>query len=181
MAAFTSKASGAWETEGQSTWNEAGHPAGSDTVSIATGHAITTGATWSCSTLTIVGTGSLITAHAGTATVILLSGAGTLQTGAGALTCTSITTTAAAAGVVTIGAGGATMAGVLNNAGTGLLTVSGAVTGVTNLVMGNCTITAAGSISASGTVTGPTAAQTLTVTGGAWKIFRPVSMPMSWA
>lgn len=40
MGTFTSKATGQWEAEGQTTWNEAGHPVAGDDVTIQSGHTI---------------------------------------------------------------------------------------------------------------------------------------------
>lgn len=41
VAAFTSKATGAWSATGQTTWNEVGAPAAGDTVFIDAGHVVT--------------------------------------------------------------------------------------------------------------------------------------------
>ena len=61
MAAYTSKASGGWDQEGASTWNEAGHPGAGDTVTIQNTHAITLESATQCTTLTIDAGGSLDT------------------------------------------------------------------------------------------------------------------------
>lgn len=60
MADFTSKASGNWDTEGQTTWNEAGHPTGADTVTIQDTHTVTLDSATACTTLTI-NTGGILT------------------------------------------------------------------------------------------------------------------------
>ncbi len=138
---YTSIADGPWDTVG--TWDNGVTVPGAatdDIVVIATGHDITASAgNIHVAAITINGTGTLTWgATTLTADAIVLSAAGSFITGDGALTCTSITTTAANAGVVTIGAGGATFAGVLNNAGSGTLTINGVLTGVTAFTTGVC-------------------------------------------
>lgn len=59
MADFTSKATGNWDAEGQTTWNEAGHPGAGDTVTIQNGHTVTLDSATSCTTLTIDAGGTL--------------------------------------------------------------------------------------------------------------------------
>lgn len=49
MAAFTSKAAGDWNAEGQTSWNEAGHPVAGDTVTL--GHNMTAKASVACATV----------------------------------------------------------------------------------------------------------------------------------
>ena len=53
MAAFTSKATGNWDSEGATTWNEAGHPTAGDTVTVQNGHVVTLDSATSCTDLTI--------------------------------------------------------------------------------------------------------------------------------
>jgi hypothetical protein len=122
MANFTSKADGDWNADGQTTWNEAGHPDGADdTAAIATTHDITASVGIVCGAVTIAGTG-------------------TLNTGASAATITSITNNGT--GALTIDAGGCTFAGVLNNASSGVLTVNGVCTGITTFTHGTCSLNA---------------------------------------
>lgn len=142
MAAYTSKASGDFNADGQTTWNEVGHPDGADdTAAIATGHAITAAAAVVCGAITIAGTGSLVAQAA-------------------ANTITSITNNGT--GVCTIGA--TTFAGVLVNASTGLLTINGALTGITNFTPSNCNMNA--NVTMSGTLTGPATGTTFAMAAG---------------
>jgi len=53
MASFTSKATGNWDAEGATTWNEAGHPGDSDTVTIQNGHTVTLDSATECASLTV--------------------------------------------------------------------------------------------------------------------------------
>jgi len=53
MGNYTSKATGNWDAEGATTWNEAGHPGAADTVTIQNGHTVTLDSATSCTTLTI--------------------------------------------------------------------------------------------------------------------------------
>jgi len=53
MAAFSSKATGNWDAESETTWNEAGHPTAGDTVVIQNGHTVTLDSATACGTLTI--------------------------------------------------------------------------------------------------------------------------------
>jgi len=53
MAAYTSKSSGLWDSEGQTTWNEAGHPTAGDTVTVQNGHTVTLDSATSCASITI--------------------------------------------------------------------------------------------------------------------------------
>lgn len=59
MATFTSKATGNWDTEGATTWNEAGHPIAGDTVTIQNSHTITLDSNAACETFTIENGGVL--------------------------------------------------------------------------------------------------------------------------
>jgi len=60
MAVFTSKSSNVWDGEGQTTWNEVGHPQAGDGVTVQTGHTVTLDGVTACSTLTIE-TGATVT------------------------------------------------------------------------------------------------------------------------
>jgi len=60
MATFTSKATGNWDAEGTSTWNEANHPIAGDIVTVQNGHTITLDSATACTTLTI-DTGGVLT------------------------------------------------------------------------------------------------------------------------
>ncbi len=53
MTAFTSKATGLWDAEGQTTWNEAGHPQAADTVENQAGDTVTCDSPAACTTLLI--------------------------------------------------------------------------------------------------------------------------------
>lgn len=59
MAVFTSKATGNWDAEGQTTWNEAGHPQAGDTVTVQNTHTVTLDSATSCTTLVIDSGGTL--------------------------------------------------------------------------------------------------------------------------
>ena len=61
MATFTSKATGGWDTEGQTTWNQVGHPTTGDTVTINNGHTVGLESVSACNALTISTTGQLNT------------------------------------------------------------------------------------------------------------------------
>jgi len=60
MAIFTSKATGNWDTEGQTTWNEAGHPGAGDSVTIQNGHTVTLDSPAACTTL-VIDSGGVLT------------------------------------------------------------------------------------------------------------------------
>jgi len=60
VGAYTSKATGNWDTEGQAVWNEAGHPTAADAVTIQNGHTITLDSATSCTTL-IIDAGGVLT------------------------------------------------------------------------------------------------------------------------
>jgi len=59
MGAFTSKATGNWDAEGASTWNEANHPAAGDTVTIQNGHVVSIKGSEACGNVTIDSGGTL--------------------------------------------------------------------------------------------------------------------------
>lgn len=67
IASFTSKADGNWSAEGQTTWNEAGHPVAGDTVSIGA-HNITIDVASACATLSFSAAGT-ITGNSQTITI----------------------------------------------------------------------------------------------------------------
>ena len=56
---FTSKATGNWDSEGESTWNEPGHPIAGSSVTIQNGHTITLDSAAACTNLTIDSGGAL--------------------------------------------------------------------------------------------------------------------------
>jgi len=60
MGAFTSKATGNWDAEGQTTWNEVGHPAAGDTVTVQNGHTVTLDSATAYTSL-IIDTGGVVT------------------------------------------------------------------------------------------------------------------------
>lgn len=139
MAAFTSKASGDWNADGQTTWNEAGHPDGADDTAAIT-HAVTAAAAVVCGAITLTGAGSLV-ATAAPNTITSIANSGT--------------------GAVTIGA--TTFAGVLTNTSSGLLTINGDLTGVTNFTVGNCLMNA--NVTMNGTLVGPATTRLFTQNG----------------
>ena len=156
-AAFTSKATGNWSTEGQTTWTEVGHPVAGDTVSIGA-HTITVDVASACASITF-------------------SAAGTLACGANAVTMTS-TFTLNATGTLTASTGGLTgcTACTFNNVVTcsgasafsvaGNVTISGTFTYSTSVI----TTTAAGAFNSSVSIYSWThnasaATQTLTTNG----------------
>jgi len=59
MASFSSKATGNWDAEGASTWNEAGHPATGDTATIQNGHVVSIFGSEACGNVTINSGGTL--------------------------------------------------------------------------------------------------------------------------
>ena len=69
MASFTSKATGNWNSSGQTTWNEVGVPGSSDTVTIANAHIITISANATIGATTV--NGGLTT---GTGVIVTLNG-----------------------------------------------------------------------------------------------------------
>lgn len=92
-ASFTSKATGDWKTEGQTTWNEAGHPVAGDSVSIGA-HTISLSQAEACASITFSGAGTLaLSSYAITMTsTFTLNATGTLTASTGGLTgCTSAT------------------------------------------------------------------------------------------
>lgn len=107
MAAFTSKATGDWDAEGATTWNEAGHPTGADTVTVQNTHTVTLDSATACTTLTIDAGGEVTDATNNVG--LTVSGdtdiAGTLTCGTAAVSLGS-------------GATGATYTVVLNSTGT---------------------------------------------------------------
>lgn len=77
-ATFTDKAPGNWAAEGQTTWNEAGHPVAGDTVAIS-GNAITIAADAACASVAISGTGVLTVS--GTRSLTTTAAAGVTYSG----------------------------------------------------------------------------------------------------
>lgn len=87
MSNFSSKATGDWDSESLTTWNEAGHPTGGDTVTIQNGHTVTLDSATACTTLTIDTGGVLTDAtnNQGLTVSGLTSVTGTLTCGSGAM------------------------------------------------------------------------------------------------
>jgi len=59
MATFTSKATGRWDEDGSTTWNEANYPTSGDTVTIQTGHVVSIEGERYCGNITIDSGGTL--------------------------------------------------------------------------------------------------------------------------
>jgi hypothetical protein len=76
VAAFTSKASGNWNSSGATTWNQAGVPGAGDAVTIQAGHTVTVpdGYAASCLSLTFTGAASNLTVGGGTSGSLTLKG-----------------------------------------------------------------------------------------------------------
>jgi len=90
-AIFTSKATGNWETEGQATWNEAGHPVAGDTVTVS--NDVTLGENAACAELTIDDGGEVDTSagdHSLTVSGHILVENGTLTGNDSAISCASM-------------------------------------------------------------------------------------------
>lgn len=136
--AFTSKATGNWDSEGESTWNEPGHPDSSSTVTIQSGHTITLDSPASCNKLIIDSGGILTDAtnNQGLTVTLWTDVSGTLTCGSAAMSFGSGRTELLAQ--LEIKAGG------VFNGGSGAHTIGSleSITATSTLTMtsGNCTI-----------------------------------------
>ena len=136
MSNFTSKATGNWDTESTTTWNEAGHPVAGDTVTIQDTHTVTLDSTAACTTLTIDSGGTLTDAtnNQGLTVSGLTSVAGTLTCGTAAMSfgSTVVTTTYSIiiknGGVFTGGSGTHTAGSFCGGTGSNVTYTSGVLT-----------------------------------------------------
>lgn len=157
MAAFTSKASGNWTASGQTTWNEVGVPGAGDTVSIATGHAITLDQTSpeavTCTSITIAGTGTLVIPDSTTFTInadIINNGTattGAIVVGTGQAVVVNGQVTNASTGAA-IKSGGSGTVTITNSGSTAILNSS---SGDAVHMLGTGAVTVTGAISQTGT------------------------------
>lgn len=142
MAAFTSKSTGNWDAEGQTTWNEAGHPGAGDTVTIQNGHTVTLDSATACTTLTIDAGGTLTDATnnqgltvSGITTIegTLTCGTANMSFGSGATASFAITINSG--GIFTGGSGAHTIGSIYNNTGT--LTLTSGITTINSALVAN--------------------------------------------
>ena len=142
MAAYTSKNTGVWDAEGESTWNEAGHPTAGDTVTIQNGHTVTLDSASACTTLTIDAGGVLTDATNNQG--LTVSGAtiinGTLTCGSGAMSfgsgiTASFAITINSGGTFTGGSGTHVIGSIYNNTGT--LTLTSGTTTIDSALVAN--------------------------------------------
>jgi hypothetical protein len=138
MAIFTSKNSGLWDAEGQTTWNEAGHPGITDDVTIQNGHTVTLDSAAACYKLIINSGGVLTDAtnNVGLTVDYTVDVAGTLTCGSAAMSFGSgrflmlSTLEIKAGGVFNGGSGNHTVGSIESVTATSTL----------NMTSGNCTI-----------------------------------------
>jgi len=135
---FTSKATGNWSTEGESTWNEPGHPTVLSQVVIQSGHTVTLNDVPSCNRITIDSSGVLtdVTNNVGLTCAYWIRISGTMTCGTAAINIGTGQT--ALVGMLDVKAGG------VFNGGSGNHTIgsidSSTATSTLSMTSGNCTV-----------------------------------------
>jgi len=125
MAEYTSKASGGFDQEGATTWNEAGHPGAGDNVTIQNGHTVFLESATTITDLTIDAGGELTTEDGGNHRNLTVTGSTSIS---GTMTCTGTSENSFQA--VTVNDGGTLAIGTSDTAIEGNLIIGGGTSGL---------------------------------------------------